>query len=294
MQNPQDKAFASCFKFGDDLSEVVVKVFNCKLGIYNGQLFITQNLICFYAKLFGLTKKKVIPFSIVSKLKVGNLVLTIKSLRSTKKRFSFKTDKEACDCHAITTSLKYPPLSSGKAVNIPGFAKRSINQLTTMRSNSGKLQYHNSFPRPPSSDDELQAVLSAADWSIIMKGIKTITYPAGTVIMKEGDKPHQLMQVVRGSVTLTMKIADDAIVTSTRTYGDILGEVAFLESSIHSPASMIADTETELYVVEYSYFDILLSVYEHLKPKVYKYFALLLYKRYCQYVSSFYWSSEKE
>jgi CRP-like cAMP-binding protein len=115
---------------------------------------------------------------------------------------------------------------------------------------------------------DVSGVLSDADWSLLLRGATSTSFPPGTVLIEEGDKPHQLFQIVKGLfLSLCVKIVTTITgvcsvqkslptgktVVAHRTIGDIFGEVSFLDSEdsvVGASASVVADTSVEVCILK--------------------------------------------
>jgi CRP-like cAMP-binding protein len=258
--NDADKVFSSTFKSIGN--EVVVKSYFCKGGVFSGQLFITKNYICFSAKAFGLHKKKVTQLNNVSDINTSRGCLEVLRDHKVKpKKFVFHTEKELEDCGAIATSL----WSSARS-------RSHANPLHRARSNSG------------GSIVEDTVTLTPEDWKLILKGTKCITYESGTKLISEGVRPTALYQIARGTCSVQMQTGDTVATIATRKEGDIFGELSFLDESQVASASVICDGQVDVYILDYNFVHIILSVYKYLAPKFYRYISELLWLRITQFL----------
>ena len=80
-----------------------------------------------------------------------------------------------------------------------------------------------------------------------------VEFPAGSVIIAEGNKGSHMYVVMRGEVSISLK---DKIIT-TASPGEIVGEMALIDSDIRS-ATVTSKTDCQLAVIDQSSFDSLL------------------------------------
>jgi len=254
-----DRLFASIFKF--KTPEVLLKVYAGKLGMLNGTVYVTKNCLCFYAKTFAFTSKKVIPFLTVEKIRVvkGNIMEFKLINKSTSFKLEFKQGIQ--DCETILMSLWEAALQPHSTYKPPSPHKRTITQ-------------------------DLNAILSKDDWELITKG-KSVSYPAGTKFISEGIRPLSLFHIVKGVCLVQKNVAGCPFTVSRRHTGEIFGEMSFLDDSYVASASVVAETDVELHVLDYNFMHILLSVYKEIAPKFYKYLAVLLEKIFLEFLSQF-------
>lgn len=263
--NDSDKLFSTNFK--QLPNEVVVKSYICKLGILAGNLYITKNYLCFNAKAFGLNKKKIIPLATISDIKANKGILEIfYETKKSSKKLTFRTEKELEDCHAITTSLWE---SARSRQVLPAIRTRS-------ESAGGAVE----------DKEREKGFLSPDDWKLILKGTKCITCEPGTELITEGVRPGALYQIVKGVCNIQVKTGDRGFsIIATRKEGDIFGELSFLDEDLAASASVVTDGPVEIYVLDYNYMHIMLSVYKYLAPRFYKYIAKLLWDRMIQFLN---------
>eukprot|EP00026_Physarum_polycephalum_P000252 Phypoly_transcript_00252.p1 GENE.Phypoly_transcript_00252~~Phypoly_transcript_00252.p1 ORF type:complete len:967 (+),score=140.75 Phypoly_transcript_00252:118-3018(+) len=260
--NDSDKMFSTNFKALGN--EVVVKSYACKLGILSGSMYITKNYLCFSAKAFGLNKKKVIQLASVTDIKSTKGVLEIMyDAKKNPKKFVFRNDKELEDCLGITTSL----WESARSRQV---------QPSRIRSESGG---------GVEEKERGKGFLTPDDWKLILKGTKCITCDPGTELITEGVRPGALYQIVKGCCNIQVKSGDSrTMVIASRKEGDIFGELSFLDEEQAASASVVTAGPVEVYVLDYNYMHIMLSVYKYLAPRFYKYIARLLWDRILQFL----------
>lgn len=81
-----------------------------------------------------------------------------------------------------------------------------------------------------------------------------VKYPAGAVILREGDPGNHMYVVMQGELSILIK--DKVIATASA--GEIVGEMALINSDIRS-ATVVADTNCILADINQSSFDSLLQ-----------------------------------
>lgn len=81
-----------------------------------------------------------------------------------------------------------------------------------------------------------------------------VEFPAGTVILREGEPGDHMFVVMDGEVTIT--INGKLVATATR--GDIVGEMALINSQTRS-ATVVAETDCVLADIDRSSFDSLIK-----------------------------------
>jgi len=216
-----------------------------------------------------LTKKKAIAFLEIGQIAAIKTALEIKQTNKKSKKFSFKTQKEAEDCAAIATSLR--DSASGDRGTVSNLKKY--------------IRHQSSATMVPEGEEDISIVLTPADWTLLLKGSKCTTYAPGTYIVTEGIRPDKIFQISKGNCSIMKRVGGSLSVVAERKAGDIMGEMSFLDESEVASASVVAACEVEAYVLEYNYLSIFLSIYKHLAPKFYKYLALLIEKRFFQFIT---------
>ena len=94
------------------------------------------------------------------------------------------------------------------------------------------------------SSDELAQVAAAAS---------TISFPAGSVLAREGEVGREFMVIVEGTADVTV----NGVVVSQLGPNDFFGEVALLDGGLRT-ATVLATTEVVAHVIEQREFSVLL------------------------------------
>eukprot|EP01113_Clastostelium_recurvatum_P009593 TRINITY_DN14635_c0_g1_i1.p1 TRINITY_DN14635_c0_g1~~TRINITY_DN14635_c0_g1_i1.p1 ORF type:complete len:210 (+),score=32.36 TRINITY_DN14635_c0_g1_i1:208-837(+) len=126
------------------------------------------------------------------------------------------------------------------------------------------------------------SILTTSDWSLLLQGAKTLTFPPDTILIDENVKPRQLFQIIKGQCTVERWIEGQHITVATRGPGEIFGEVCFLDGSdsqIGATARVVTTTPVEVYALGEHFVTILLGVHPDLAPRFYRYlFTMILQK----------------
>lgn len=81
-----------------------------------------------------------------------------------------------------------------------------------------------------------------------------VEFPAGAVILAEGEMGNHMYVVMEGALSILLK--DQVIATASK--GDIVGEMALINSDIRS-ATVVADSDCVLAYIDQSSFESLLK-----------------------------------
>ncbi len=117
--------------------------------------------------------------------------------------------------------------------------------------------------------------LTENDWALLRSISRRRTFKAREIIIAINSQPSALFMLAGGSASVEVLRGEP--IARLRA-GDICGEMAFLEHSAAS-ASVAAETETEIDVLELSDVERIFALYPHLQARFYRSLALLLSRR---------------
>ena len=111
-------------------------------------------------------------------------------------------------------------------------------------------------PHPPSGD----STVSPEDrkFGLFRNATKTIVYPEGTTIFREGEDGHSMFAIKRGRVAIMV----DGTTVDSLTDEEIFGEMALLEHTTRA-ATVVTLEETELVEIDETQFYILVRQNPH-------------------------------
>lgn len=256
---------------------------------HDGTLYITQTNLLFYCGLFGLTKVVSIPLEfiltivkkesdkiVITKKKATNTVPTTSFVRIyfliIKKLFKFLfilkkiTFKDSLKCDEA-----YDLISSVlKNIKVIHEEKKGSSTVPDLKTKS--LIHDSSF----ALDTDLP---TKEDWQLILEGAQRISYKAGSVISKEGEYFQRIYQILIGTCRVEKIINGKTEELAKLHNGDIFGELSFLEKT-RASASVLADTDVEIVVIEGYSLGALFEVKSGLGGRFFKYLSSVIQKRY--------------
>eukprot|EP01124_Arcella_intermedia_P005670 TRINITY_DN13354_c0_g2_i1.p1 TRINITY_DN13354_c0_g2~~TRINITY_DN13354_c0_g2_i1.p1 ORF type:complete len:1073 (+),score=274.40 TRINITY_DN13354_c0_g2_i1:427-3219(+) len=254
-----DKKF--CTKFGIK-DEVLLRHWNCTLKKRNasGSLFLSQSYLCFYAVTFGWKIREKILLRDIESVKVEDKAMVVK-FKDTNYTFAGirkLTEAEKIIKDVWETHRSSDDSHSDSRINIVNKNKKEDEDITK------KLQ-----PTPE-------------DWQLILKGSRTVHYQKDEVIIKEGKKYRQLYQLTKGVCRIEKeginKPLDLISYSSHHPEDSIFGEISFLEDG-PATASVIADENVQIHIIEGYFLNILFQHYPPLCVRFYHYIARVLARR---------------
>eukprot|EP00301_Raphidiophrys_heterophryoidea_P027006 c9435_g1_i1.p1 GENE.c9435_g1_i1~~c9435_g1_i1.p1 ORF type:complete len:1156 (-),score=387.18 c9435_g1_i1:226-3693(-) len=213
-----------------------------KLMMY-GSLFLVPSALCFYSKVLGSVKKRVIPLSEVSHVASlkHTLVVTHRSVDKTTEFLNLDMCEQARD---------------GIQAQLVEFRK-----LDTVHQASLPVE------------DEI-------DWSMFLGGAELKRYNKDDAILKQGSPSRYVYQVAAGEARAE-KENDDGTVEVFRKIqvGEMFGEMSFLQD--HPPSASIVSTmdNTLVYNIDKKFVDSLLDLNPELPGRFYKFLATFLASR---------------
>ena len=92
-------------------------------------------------------------------------------------------------------------------------------------------------------------MLSTADWELLRRHMKRVSYPRGAILMQEGVYRRALLIVHSGSVRVERLLQGRAIVLAQLGVGEVLGDIGFAEDKAAS-ASIVAQEACEIDTIE--------------------------------------------
>eukprot|EP01119_Soliformovum_irregulare_P011897 TRINITY_DN3038_c0_g1_i1.p1 TRINITY_DN3038_c0_g1~~TRINITY_DN3038_c0_g1_i1.p1 ORF type:complete len:1023 (+),score=338.35 TRINITY_DN3038_c0_g1_i1:277-3069(+) len=248
QQTASDKKFSEIFGLPE--SEVVIKEYTCWVkGLVkeHGTLYVTQQFVCFLAKVFGKKTKIIVPIVNIEKFNLPK-----------KRQFQLSFKKRLITFHDLLDP-------------------EAVYNLI--------LGLYKSQKQRPSASPKITAtqkgkeILSSEDWQILLRGSKCKNYFKDDVIVKEGAQASALFQIGRGSCTVSKVIDDKPVVLGTMTAGEIFGEISFLEGGKVSATIAVAEVNTEVYEIEASALLALFFRQPALAGRFFQYLASVLSKR---------------
>jgi len=121
------------------------------------------------------------------------------------------------------------------------------------------------------SEIDNEPILGQKDWDAILNGAKLVSYEKDQVIIQEGDQHQRIFQIARGSC----RIVKNNSILGTMQAPDSFGEISFLKGGAGT-ASVIADEDSEMYVINGAYLNILFVRQPDLAGRFFHHMSCLL------------------
>lgn len=247
-----------------------------------GELYITKNYLCFYGKMLGMEKKKIIPWALVTNLdKTKHLTVEkTKATKKTTKKFLFKTAADLDEAFGII-SLIWKNQSKSQ-IEWEGEIETETDRYTLSSNlHSPSLRRPSAISKIMTLAVDIPGLPTKEDWNIIMKGSKPVSYGKGEVIIHEGDKLQKVFQISRGECVVQRKVdgTDSVLILSKMNTHDFFGEISFLLKEGASGSVVAGEGGTEVVALGGDFVNILLSAKPLLASRFYKYLAVLLQRR---------------
>ena len=117
--------------------------------------------------------------------------------------------------------------------------------------------------------------LTANDWALLRTISRRLSFKPRDMIITVNSRPNALFILVNGSAVVEVLRGTPIAKLAA---GDICGEMAFIESGAAS-ASVVADSETEVEVLDLPKLTEIFSHHPHLEARFYKSLTFLLSRR---------------
>eukprot|EP01122_Echinamoeba_exundans_P012030 TRINITY_DN494_c0_g2_i1.p1 TRINITY_DN494_c0_g2~~TRINITY_DN494_c0_g2_i1.p1 ORF type:complete len:820 (-),score=147.31 TRINITY_DN494_c0_g2_i1:472-2931(-) len=248
-----------------DLDKTEVYIRECPAVLiskqkFHGTLGLTRNFVLFFAQVFGFKKKKIIPIRSIQELVYNDEKFEVAITSSAlKKTLSFRIDQT----HFVEMK---PLLASLHQVTVGSQTSPSVAHLSPgMRS---------AF-RTPSTH---QLHMSREDWNLLLQGDGALVrYNAGDVVVKMGQEYACMYQLASGSCRIEQEERKGSKVVGTDVLGwlkpgEIFGDISFLIGG-SATASVIAEEETSIYVLDTVFLSILFHSDPLLAARLYFYLS---------------------
>jgi len=233
----QETQFHELFKTPDE--ELLICTVKCsydKVIVRKGTLYVSQQGVYFYSRIFSQKTKERIPFS------------SIKSI-DYKER-----GKVQCSLRIDCGRKKHTFIMKAEAgLKLQGL----INDLKEVASDEVVKPVSPVLERASQDSDE---VMSSSDWDILLSGgigatqkhnsRALMTFSKGDVILEEGKKYMMVCQIASGSCRIEENIPDSnmSAVLGVMSEGEVFGEINFMTGRA-ATASVVAATRVEMYVI---------------------------------------------
>jgi len=117
--------------------------------------------------------------------------------------------------------------------------------------------------------------LTPNDWALLRSRSHSRLFRKGEFIIPINSRPSSVFILKNGSATVEVTRGNPIAKLTT---GDICGEMSFIENTVAS-ASVVADSDTEVDVLDLPEISAIFDSYPHLEARFYKSIALLLSRR---------------
>jgi len=121
-------------------------------------------------------------------------------------------------------------------------------------------------------------MLNAADWELLRRHMKRVSYPRGAVLMQEGVYRRALLIVRSGSIRVERLLQGRPIVLAQLGAGEVLGDIGFAEDRAAS-ASIVAQEACEVDAIEGDAMHSLIAAEPGLAARFYHSLAISLAQR---------------
>jgi len=103
------------------------------------------------------------------------------------------------------------------------------------------------------------------DFDNFLSKTKKYSYPANTLIFKEGDISETLYFIISGSISVLLKDDNNReIIIAYLSAGDFFGEMSLFDINMSRSASIVTKERSELAEINYEYF----KIYAEAHPKI--------------------------
>lgn len=251
---------------------VVIKEYACKHQ-RSGKLFIKQHDSLFQAKVLGLEKKVVMPYSEITSIeKASGKTLRIKLVGKSKGNdFKFNSNELRDEAYGIVLAIWQNYAETSDSVSMSqSLASSTASELSDSSSMDDSL----SLLMDHVPEDDVQE----RHWEIILMGGREVRFRQDDVIIKEGEELQRIYQIVEGTCRVE-KVGFDHVLARMPN-GSTFGEMSFLLGGGAS-ASVIADSEeVTVFIIEADYFKRLFNERPELAGRWFKYLATVLEGRF--------------
>lgn len=125
---------------------------------------------------------------------------------------------------------------------------------------------------------DILSCLSKQDWTALLDNALHVTYAKGDIILEEGSQRRAIFLLDRGYATISSSHQGQGIHLNQIGPGELFGEISFLEGRGAS-ASVIAEEEAEVSIIDEAALQSLLSSVPGLATRFYQSLALILSQR---------------
>jgi len=240
-----------------------------------GRLYLFQHNLCFESDVFGAAQADRFPLD-----QVHALMLDKKALKFVfnEKRLSYinlrETEKFGAALFPLWEGLRQEqPLQQGEK------EKRSKKGEKGKAMRARGQESAAGTPRGAGSVDPSAAItMTTEDWSLLLEGAKLVGFADGVPVITEGMAHHRIYQVASGKCTIKKRTDAGEITLGTMDEGALFGEMTFLEKG-NATASVIAQGDVQIYIIEGYFINILFVDYPDLAGRFYSYLATVLAQR---------------
>jgi len=248
--------------------DIFVKSFSCSFKSSKrkapGEMILSLNYLCYSSILFGDKAKDKIPLNAITSIEIKQkrrkyLVIEY-NMKSSKDTITFKDFENIDEVYNILTSLK-----KRKKINESSEEEDQSDNEGTGESGIG--------------DNE-------DDWRLILdNGTITAKYSKDEHVITEGDVTKRIYQISKGSCRIVKTREDDttieiAKIHSGESVDSIFGEISFIGGGNKAAsASVIADEDTTIYIIEPYFLNILFQYNPSLCGRFYYFLSKVLCKR---------------
>lgn len=255
MRSLADREYQTKFGLPDD--EVTIKSSSCILrGVMKkyGTIYVSQRYLCFESYVFGILAKEVILLSHVQKIEVTKKRDLKIGLKNKKLYFQLENIDEF---HSLITSLC---ANSSDFKEEPEYADPKVLKA---RKSLKKV-----FGSSSHEDEDIGDGMTRTDWNIVQQGFKSIIYSRDEALITQGTINSRIYQLAKGRCRIEIAKGAETQVIGYVEEGALLGEMSFLEESA-ATASVIADEDIVVYVLEGYFINSLFVKYPDLSGRFY-------------------------
>jgi CRP-like cAMP-binding protein len=237
-----------------------------------GKLHIFQMHVCFEANVYGRTHADAFDFKEID-IEVDKKTIKIRS-KDKKMHFMDIRDFDALSGVLIPLWQGIAQKTSQKEEKDKKMKKneklktKDIKRTASVNTKGGAAMA-----------DQGAVTMTADDWNRLLEGARLVGYPGGDYVVKEGMEHLRIYQIAQGRCAIKKNTPDGGQITlGFMEQGALFGEMTFLEKG-KATASVIADSDVQVYIIEGYFINILFVDHPELAGRFYSYLATVLAQR---------------
>lgn len=126
-----------------------------------------------------------------------------------------------------------------------------------------------------------EPIMTQNDWRLLLQGARIVQYQKGEYIIREGDTRKRVFHIITGKCVTEKDLQstshDTRIVVNTMSENETFGEISFLSEK--ASANVRAETDVQIYVIDWTWINILFVKHPKLAGRFYHYLASMITHR---------------